>query len=192
MREVAFAELPDRRSLSRQWRKVYGPRGLKRLHVKTLSEDILSVWTHFDTTINRVRPCEGLKCPYCIKGLARRFLGYAAAMRSDTNEPCIVEITEGAARKLREMGLLPGKLRGYSLTLFRLKDYVNAPVQVEALKLSRQDLPPSFDVLPSLLRLWGWNDDNGGALAAKAADKPKNGPQLRAGASTLAEGEVPY
>lgn len=192
MREVAFADLPERRSLVRQWRKVYGPRGLKRLHVKTLSDDVLAVWTHYDTSINRVRPCEGLKCPFCLQGLGRRYLAYAAALRADTNEPCIVEITEGAARKLREMGLLPGKLRGYSLTLFRLKDYVNAPVQVEALKLALQNLPAPFDVLPSLLRLWGWNDGHQGELQRKAEDKPKNGPKLRTAATPPTTEEPPY
>jgi hypothetical protein len=102
-----------------------------------------------------------------------------------------VEITEGAARQLKDAGLLPGKLRGHMLTLFRSRT-TSTPRCRSRFRSSPCKSSPAFDVLPSLMRLWGWNDGHGGELAAKAKDKPKNGPQLRTGAAVEGGKELPY
>jgi hypothetical protein len=169
MRKIAFAELPDRRSLLRQWHKVYGPRGTRRLTVAVINNDVLKLWTHYDRKINRVRPCEGYhECQYCQSGQTRRFMAYAAALTENTREICIVELTEGATRKLVHMNLIPDKLRGQVLTLYRVKPNKNAPVIVEAKPLAAHvALPDEVDPLPSLLRLWGWTDKHEQELRAR-------------------------
>lgn len=169
MRKIAFAELPDRRSLLRQWHKVYGPRGKKPLVCLTINADVVKVWTHYDDSIRRVRPCEGVEtCTHCLSGKSRRFMAYTAAILETTRETFILELTEGATRKLMSNFLLPDKLRGHVLTLYRTKDHKNAPVIVEAKPFKgKMVLPAEIDPLPSLLRLWGWTDKHEQELLAK-------------------------
>lgn len=173
MQSIPPAPLPERRSLLRQWRKVYGPRGKRPFRFVCFSPNVTAVFVHFDQRIMRHVPCVGENaCTYCIDSQTRRWMGYVAGARCDTHEICIAEVTEGAARRLIDLGLLPGKLRAQVVTLYREKDHKNAPVMVKAEKHSKpSNIPEDFDPMPHLLRMWGWNDDNRDAVAAKV-DKP--------------------
>lgn len=168
MEPIAFAPLPQRRSLLRQWHKVTGPRGKRPFTFGCLSPDLTALWVHFDNSTRRLAPCKGEgQCSYCAENTPRRWMGYAAGIMADTRDKVVAEVTEGAARQLVERGLLPGKLRGLVITLFRLKDHRNAPVQVKTEKAKAgAHIPEAFDPMPHLLRLWGYNEAHHGQLAA--------------------------
>lgn len=157
MTSLNFVDLPDRPSLQRQWKKAYGPKGLKPLEVITLGDCVRGLLIHRDETNNRMTRCLGEgNCPFCEKPSKVRWIGYVAAFRVDTKEFCLAEITEGAARQLSDLGKYKSGLRGHYMTLARYKDYKNAPVFVSLRPHGNPgNLPPDWDIVFDLEHLWG-------------------------------------
>ncbi len=153
---IPLAELPEDRSFHREWFKIVSPRRMVPIQVGLLSQDFTGIWTHFCNHANRTVPCVGeAHCDRCQVGLHRRWKGYIAAILSTTRQPVIVELTEGAARAIRNDPLYKSGLRGCILTLQRKKPHKTAPVFADLQgPIPGANVPPDFDVLPSLERLW--------------------------------------
>lgn len=153
----ARAALPPRASLERQWHKVVSPRGKVPLMVGLLGKNLEEFWIHFDVDVKRTVPCRGEeRCSYCKATLPRRYRAFCAAMDSQTRDLCVVEITEGAARTILSDPLAANGLRGLLLCLRRFKVHANAPVHATLTegRTTSAKIPPAFDVMPSLQRLW--------------------------------------
>lgn len=169
---TAEVDFPERGPWSRQYFKVYGPFRKIPFKFVCLSQSMLKRCLHFDPIINRNVPCMGEEdCPYCTRHQFVRFKGFVAAVRCDTHEPCVAEITEHAAWELRGRKLNLNRMRGQIITLQRLSDDKNAKVGVRDVRPHREPkkLPKSWDVLHDLERLWGWMHDHEYELRIRAA-----------------------
>lgn len=190
MRSVE-AHLPERGPMSRQYKMVYGPLGTLPLRIVCLSNTLTKRYTHYDPTLRKNVPCQGEEeCTYCKRHHERRFKAFVAAVRCDTKEVCVAEVTEHAVNCLLDAKVNITKLRGMVFTLKREKKHRNAPVWVLNVEKHKkpENLPADFDPVPYLHRLWGWMDQHATELAVKAAE------QEAAADSTpgVNRGEVPY
>lgn len=152
---IQFADLPERSSLNRQWRRVVAPKGCGALQLLILGQKFTGVWTHYLDEDKRTVPCAGDTCGWCETKLLKRWKGFIACLLVPTWEPCVGEFTEGAAREVSTSTQAQQGLRGWMVTLKRHKTYRNAPVHVSfGDRQNLAKLPDEFDPLPHLQRLW--------------------------------------
>lgn len=112
---------------------------------------------HWDTEIGRTVVCLGLpKCAYCRCGMGSRPTGYVASVWTGLRKRLITQFSERALESLRLIAEVHNPLRGVRLRMTRVDRRVNAPVRVvmEGL-VDPEELPPGFDVRPTLAEMWG-------------------------------------
>lgn len=155
----AGAPLPERPN--RRWWKVIAPQGKVPLTVTILDDQWVGFWTHWIqdrwNPKGRVVQCEGhADCPFCKAAKPIRWTGYAAAVVHHPREDRVLALTEGAARDLKPQLENRGSLRGLTVVLQRHLPHPNAPVHAKVVaEVSEDKLPPAFDIMPSLMRMWG-------------------------------------
>ena len=148
---------------NKRWWKVVAPKGTVPLLVAFLSDSFFGQWTHWmgdqRTGKGITLPCDNTEqCPYCQAGLGNRWTGFAPVWCRNDNDSRVVALTEGAARQLLPTLSQRGSLRGIACKLQRQPGKVNNPVQVTFEKeIPSHKLPPAFDIMDSLARLWGVN-----------------------------------
>jgi hypothetical protein len=184
------ATRPERGPHSRQYRKVYGPWRRTPFKIVVLSEKLTERYLHYDPILKRNQPCVGAEvCPYCKRNQQRRYMAFVSAIRNDTQEICVAELTEHALASFEIKMPLPSNWRGYCFTLQRLLSHCNAPVHVSDIRKHKEpgNLPAAFDPLPHLHRLWGWIEDNAEELKRKVDERAAAAKE-----AGYAEGELPY
>lgn len=146
---------------NKRWWKVIAPKGKTALKATILDDDWIAFWTHWvHNELNpkgRVVLCDGEQnCRLCKDGFGLRWTAYAAAKTWYPDALHVLAITEAAARTLRLERDKRGTLRGLVVILQRMLPHNNAPVHVSVCGMDApENVPPSFDVMPSLLRMWG-------------------------------------
>lgn len=151
------AELPGVKSSSRQWHKVYSPRGEKPFKCILLGGEVVELWVHWSDYQNRTIPCEGIEdCEFCKEGIDRRYKQWRSAYSLGINMAFVLELTEGAARKLDELLAGVSDARGKVIQLRRKTKNRNSAVLVEIVSdYDTSKITEKVDVYSSLLRLWG-------------------------------------
>lgn len=155
----AGAPLPDRPS--KRWWKVIAPQGRVPLRGTILDDVWVGFWTHWIqdryNPKGRVVQCEEHEaCPFCKSAKPLRWTGYVAAMMENPKEDRVLALSEGAARDLKRELDNRGSLRGLQVVLQRFLPHPNAPVHVKVVGVLAPDgTPPTFDIIPSLMRMWG-------------------------------------
>ena len=167
-------EIPPVRSLLRQWHKVHGPRRGNKLKCLILSRKIRSVLIHYHPECKREFPhFVNRTCMFCERGWNPRWKGFAAARWLHMASVFVLEITEGAARRLAADELVRERFRGREVHLSRSGDYVNSPVYPEVFRgVDEKLLLPEFDVMPSVLRVWQMNEKMLPVFEEEYPDKP--------------------
>lgn len=123
----------------------------------------------------RTIPCTGDGCELCIAGTTQRWVGYAPALlwqhcpdepKKSHWKPIVCPITEGMTE------VLTGKdLTGLVIEVERPGRRHNGPIQCKIVDRHIQDpLPTAFDVVPILLRMWGFNKPQRPATPQEQAD----------------------
>jgi hypothetical protein len=142
--------------------------------------DRLAVTVHYDRVERRGYPCEGKECRHChlpkdwrayIPALVAKWIRTGRMGSEETGhylsavEKMVVELRAGPAASLE------GRcLRGILVELIKPTGARNQPLRVELLETeSAHELPPAFDVRPTLCRLWG----NPHAFDAESKPQPR-------------------
>lgn len=135
---------------------IISPRPHQKLAVVITSDSWTGAYTHFYN--QRTHPClgEAPLCEGCSRRFARRWKAYLCAIMVPGGRRVIVELTVGALDSCPALRHDRGALRGKKLNLWRRGDARNAPVMasLETLK-GLEGLPPAFDLMESLCRVWG-------------------------------------
>lgn len=184
---VEFADLPQRTSTIRQWHMIVWPKGPHRLSVGLVGDKVVKVYCHWDPIIKRPRPCPGVnECETCLKE-GRRVYSYIAAVTMKDRDRVVCEISAACLMRMEADGFLKKPLRGYSLELFRKPSKEGQPIKPNDPVYYRAappqpgaKIPEKFSVMPSLLRLWGWTEENLQAIKDKIDAKKRAEPNCLA------------
>lgn len=150
----AYADRPqaDRRPFYPIW----SPTPDREIHVVLVSQSLLGVFTHWID--GRTRPCLGSReeCVGCDLKLPRRWKCFLGAFNPASGRLGILEVTQEAFLRCRQLNEDSGKLRGLTVRLIRTGLAKNARVTalVGARVTAGATVPPSFDVKAALERVW--------------------------------------
>jgi hypothetical protein len=152
--------LPSR-GIERPYYDIQGPTIHGALRCVLLGEQLLDGEAHFIQELSRHYPCPGDGCIYCEQGRGKRRKAYVAAMTTASQQNFVLELTDHAINQLHE--LTPGRLslRGLIVTLSRAKNKKGtASRQGKVLvvisgEVDEAKLPPAFDEVPHLQKMWG-------------------------------------
>lgn len=122
------------------------------------SERPVSCWKHYVEGVSY--PCpRDRSCPYCIKHLSPRWMAYLSGFDPISGRACLIELTAGAFHSCKELQDVNFNLRGKFIKLTRKGRAPNAPVIAkveEAPPYAKAwKIPAAFDIVGSLLRMWG-------------------------------------
>jgi len=171
MLPIPRAPLPEAPKESKWWLKVHRAQTGKWWQLIAMADELYQCWLHWDPDIGRGVPCygEGV-CQFCGPHSVRVWQAYLPVCDVHCRTFCIAEITRGCAQSMARAGLLSQSLYGVQLTLTRKekKNSKNGAVMLLDHKPSMVNkLPPKIDPLPSLVRLWTWNEEHYGKVKAK-------------------------
>lgn len=159
--EIQFADGPGER---KPFIRVINPKPKAPVETIIVSHRVVGLYTHFmhvggHNQRPRTTPCTGhrLFCPGCFAKRSKRWKGYLGCWSKTKGVYVIAEITADCARSCPILVDKSASLRGRALRLERKGEQANSPVYgiVRAPAMPVQ-LPPDFDVLEALTRLWGW------------------------------------
>jgi hypothetical protein len=128
----------------------------KKLLCVILSQSLWGVWTHWNGA--RSEPCfqERAHCNGCKRGLPKRWKGYLHVWDLERRRQVFVELTPVAAESINSQVGLGSVLRGYRVTLERMKgDQSRLIVHVHPMHTDSDTLPPAKDPAGTLTKLWG-------------------------------------
>lgn len=157
----------------------------KRAYI--LSPRVIGCYTHFIAGPQpKSKPClQTPGCPWCKDKAPKREKGYLAGMDFLSGRQVLVELTKGAYESCPLLLKDAGNLRGRIIVFGRRGTAVNAPVwarlETEVSKQTVAMLPPEFDVIGALWRLWEMDEDDGSASSADLWDgsPPQPMPAMR-------------
>ena len=147
------------------WWKVIAPIGQNVLGVTFLDECWIGYPMHYVEEINKNLPCtQNRDCFMCRRGRVPRWSGYAAVHSANHRAEKILALTQWAAAQLLPYIERRGTLRGLVVDFQRrpakqdglAKRNDKVHVTVKGVK-NAEILPPAFNVLPSLEKMWGCN-----------------------------------
>ncbi len=139
---------------------IYSPLPGAILEVVLLDSLVLHREMHFDRNIGPFGapvPCMGLpSCSYCCANLGKRPRCFLACALLGTLKPGVLQLSDGGAEDLRLIVQRLADWRGLTLSITRRDKRRNAR-QVVASKgrFDGERLPPTFNVIPVLERIWG-------------------------------------
>lgn len=153
-----------------RWYKVLWPKVGKPLPFIFLDQCITGFWMHFG---GFTVACDGTPhCRGCKAGFDLKWAGYAAGWSSSPKGLCVVSVTFGAVDIFLKEICQHGTLRGLSGILKRGGGKANGPVYVDLKgRVPEDQLVPTFDIMPSLRRVWG--------ISEKYLFRGKPGPATR-------------
>jgi hypothetical protein len=174
MAHINGASLPGVRTRERRWRWLYWVRRGCTLQALCLSEKLQQRFIHWLTDgSERSKGCtaDSGECGYCKQGIPRRWAAYVAALLEPTREPCVIMVTEFAARQLQADPVAATGLRGKVLTLQRSKGSKWEEVYATLSPPRPQDiLVPAFDVQPTLDKVWSGDGKVGQRVTARKVE----------------------
>ena len=135
-----------------------------------LSPSVVGCFTHFSPSCSK--PClRTPECPWCKERWPKREKGYLAGVELTSGRLVLVELTKGAYESCPPLLKDAGRLRGRTIVLGRRGQALNAPVWAKLednlAPKSRDMLPPEFDVISALWRLWEMPDQSDPRNAGK-------------------------
>lgn len=147
------------------WWKVIAPVNQGVLGVTILDDTWTGYPLHYMLDLNKNLPCaKPNHCWMCHRGSVARWSGYLSVQRNHPPAFKILALTPFAAFQLKPVLEKRGTLRGLMVDLQRRPQHANAapkkndPVWVKFKGYKNEEtLPPAFDVLNSLERMWGCN-----------------------------------
>ena len=138
----------------RRFVRICCPRTKAGVHALLIAPRVTGVWTHYCD--NRTVPCAGLHCGICRDGHKPRWKGYIPCLEFPGRAVKLLEMTENAYQQLEALAKDRPTYRGLGVKVFRRHDRACAAMDVELVDHKYQhELPPPFDPVPILLRLWG-------------------------------------
>lgn len=139
-----------------RWYKPLSPKTTNGIVVTILGDTFLAKWTHY---VPPTLPCtETEDCHWCKAGHGNRYNGYIACHYETTKQLHMLCLTYGACKQILPELKTRGTLRGLRVKLARKHNGEKAPVLVQILdRLNPASVPPPFDVLDSLSKMWGIN-----------------------------------
>lgn len=143
-------------SLARQWFRVLRATVNRPVNVVILGNKLFGLSLHYDANGGGTLPCLGDRdCKLC-QMFHRRWKGYVAARYAHSLQCCVLEVTEACARAMGDNPSASNGLRGLLANLYRKGKAPNSPVHCKLERYGNTDkLPPAFDVVPHLERLYG-------------------------------------
>jgi hypothetical protein len=161
---VSFgAPIPDPSS---RWIYIVSPKPGSPVRLTMLAKEGVSVLTHWHSdlslsgkgrTVPHTTPDDS--CPYCIEANQMpRWHTYIPCWWPASSRFVLADVTVYAAQRCPE--LVPGSgknLRGSGLLLQRIGKNGNSPIRAEIERgtMTAEQLPPTFDPVAALMRLWG-------------------------------------
>lgn len=129
----------------------------QRVSVFLLGPKIHGCWMHWT---GKTIPCLGATdCPLCGAGQPRRWKGYCACTDLACRQSFILELTEPPAAHIEARASAGLAIPAMKVTVWRQNSQRNSriEIEIEARRVPDSKLPPAFDPVPTLLRLWGWH-----------------------------------
>jgi hypothetical protein len=125
------------------------------LHFLVTAAVGVGCWLHWSDARKRSYPCVGVDCD-CGASEQRRWYGWLPAKTHSGGLRSLVEITPPVREALADLNDPDRGLAGLSLSLERRQDSRGHALTLAVhRRLPLAALPPTFDPIPELLRLWG-------------------------------------
>jgi hypothetical protein len=135
-------------------RRLISPRSVAGFQAVLLSRCLVCVPTHWID--GRTRPCAGQPCWCHAENVVPKWKGFAACLVGEDRQEFLLELTAGACEQILNGAPDQDNMRGLVVNVRRRDRRQQAPVDVEILRqLAGGSLPPAFDVLAVLLKVWG-------------------------------------
>lgn len=133
------------------------------------TRDVREVWTHYHR--GRTVGCSKPNCPGCKASCPMRYEAYVGLYVPATKFHCILGLTVGAVRQIVDQIGRLDSIRGLMIQAKRASKRLNARVVVltQAICPDMSALPPPFEVLEHLERIWGMESLEDIKAAAEAA-----------------------
>lgn len=134
------------------------------------SEEITGMWTHWGKGKSEPHYVDEDNCPGCNARRPRRWKGFIHAYCFEKKQEVLVELTPSSAKSLLDQLGAKASLRGNRIQVKRTKG-ANGRLLISVLTAcpNPQDLPPAKDPKASILKLWGFDEDE--------FDKAIDGPE---------------
>lgn len=134
--------------------------------------DILGATVHWS---GRTVPCllPHYKCPWCLRGIRKRWVGYFPAYWPKETRRACCEVTPTAVASFDEYRKNHGTIRGAEVQLWRAKDKHNGILlaSLHPAKLpAGTTLPEAFDVKECITRTWNYERH---VIEAQPAEQPE-------------------
>lgn len=130
------------------------------LKITCLSDRAIGRGTHYFG--RRTIPCIGMAngCKPCAELQIARWTGWIAAKNVKAGTLHVVEFTGDPGAQLKRQREEQGSLRGLQMEFFRTGGLVNSPVRVRTHGQHPEAyaLPPAFEIIKVLERIWGMKD----------------------------------
>ncbi len=127
---------------------------------RILSDSVAYFATYYLDGRTRPHVEPQLRCPGCLESRCGRRYGYLAVMEAERPTPFILQITQSGADNSETLRKHDGDLRGRTIRCFRvsLKEPTKrSPARYLVSERKALDgLPPAFDLVFHLMRLWGY------------------------------------
>lgn len=152
---IAWSDAPE--TDRRPFYPIWSPTPDRDVSAVITSQDVIGVWTHWYE--GRTHPCRGSRrrCEGCGLGYRRQWKGYLAGHDFNRGRSGLIEVTQEAFLRTPGLTLRKGKLRGCVIRLRRAGASRQARVVAALTEWTgdRAALPPAFDVVAALERIWG-------------------------------------
>lgn len=135
---------------------LHSPKPSRPIEGTFLNPRPLGVMTHFLDGVTSACIAAEVGCTHCLQGKRPRWKGFVGYYSFAVGRVCLLELTPNAFKNSRQLSDVNFNLRGYGFKAMRNGGAVNSRVSVlvsDRLTTATR-LPPEFDPLPTLVRVW--------------------------------------
>lgn len=152
--------------LDKPYYDVHGAPAHGELRCYLLSDAPFYGECHYDKEARRHYPCPGKPhCDYCRAGKGKRRKGYIAAMFASSRQLFVLELTDKSLDDFEKLTAGRQSCRGLLVSVKRTPKADGSANRLGKVRLSvestegHRHLPPAFDELPHLLKMWGHKNE---------------------------------